>query len=127
MRYSLTQVKNSAPYKQPDKNHIYMHFKKLYHSRHIHTHTNTHADIHTVHCHRNAWSTEKACPERKVLSRAPNPDRVGTPRRLADSDSWKVFHVYILYNTKIQIMSSSQRTTSRRHDTTTIQLYYRHD
>ena len=73
--------------------------------------------------------TEKACPERKVLSRAPNPDRVGTPRRLADSDSSKVFHVYRLYNTKIQIMTTSQQTTSWRHDddTTTIQLYYRHE
>ena len=39
-------------------------------------------DIHTVRHHRNAWSAY-ACPKRKVPSQAPNPDRVGTPRRLA--------------------------------------------
>lgn len=38
-----------------------------------------HADVytHTIHCRRNAWSAEaceKACPKRKVLSLALNPE-----------------------------------------------------
>ena len=69
---------------------IDMHFNKLYHSRLIYTLTYTQSIATGKAC-------GMACPQRKVLIRAPDPDREGiyTPRRLADNESSKVSDVII--------------------------------